>query len=219
MPSCSAVASAGVTREHDVGRARRGAGRRSRRRASPSSVRVAAGLFLLALGDDELDEHRLSARRAPRCGCRRTGRLRTRRRARAMSTSERASVNSSHGNTSRTTSSGSRIQKPFGIDLRAVREQRLAALVQVVADVDQRREVVLAIGVEAALEPRRRTGSPRRARGTPRAAPSRARSTSRRSTASTAATAARRPGYASGSPAASNAGPEISCTRMWSGCG
>ena len=33
---------------------------------------------------------------------------------RASSTSERASVNSSHGNTSRMTSSGSRIQKPFG---------------------------------------------------------------------------------------------------------
>src|SRR5580765_4069686 len=42
----------------------------------------------------------------------------------------------------------------FGIDLRAVREQRRPPLVQVVADIYERRELVLAIGVEAAFEPR-----------------------------------------------------------------
>src|SRR3954470_24966861 len=44
--------------------------------------------------------------------------------------------------------------KPRRVDLRAVREQCLAPLVQVIADVDQRRELVLAVLVEAPLEPR-----------------------------------------------------------------
>ena len=43
----------------------------------------------------------------------------------------------------------------LGIDLGAVREQRGAALGEVVADVDERRELVLAVRVEAPLEPGR----------------------------------------------------------------
>ena len=65
----------------------------------------------------------------------------------------------------------------LGVDLRAVREQRLPALVQEVADVDQGREVVVAVRVEAALEPRRVRALLAPRRGTPCAAPSPARST------------------------------------------
>ena len=42
---------------------------------------------------------------------------------------------------------------PVRVDLRAVREECLSPLVEVVADVDQRRELVFAVLVEAALEP------------------------------------------------------------------
>ena len=81
----------------------------------------------------------------------------------------------------------------LGIDLRAVREQRLPALVQVVADVDQRREVVLAIRRRSRARTTTSYGlsSPRVEVRLVQRLHAR-RSTSRRSRASTAATA--RPG-------------------------
>src|SRR5437016_4653835 len=44
---------------------------------------------------------------------------------------------------------------PFGVDLRAVRQERCPTRVQVVADVDERRELVGPVRIETALEPRR----------------------------------------------------------------